>query len=39
MRKEDRFDENGWLKSEYLWPFRQQIKLGSLNVYDYGMAT
>ena len=35
MRTNDCFDENGWLKDEYLWPLRQQIILGSLYVSDY----
>lgn len=35
MRTNDCFDENGWLKDEYLWPLRQQITLGSLLVSDY----
>lgn len=35
MRTKDCFDENGWLKPEYLWPLRQQITLGSLYVSDY----
>lgn len=35
MRTKDCFDENGWLKDEYLWPLREQIKLGSLFLSDY----
>lgn len=35
MRTKDCFNENGWLKDEYLWPLRQQITLGSLLVSDY----
>lgn len=35
MRTKDRFDENGWLKEEYLWPLRQQITLNSLYYSDY----
>lgn len=35
MKNEDRFDEKGWLKEEYLWPLRQQIALNSLYVSDY----
>lgn len=35
MRTKDYFNENGWLKDEYLWPLRQQIILGSLLVSDY----
>lgn len=35
MKPQDRFDENGWLKDEFLWPLRQQIVLGSLYVSDY----
>lgn len=35
MKYSEFFDENGWLKAEYLWPLRQQIILGSLFVADY----
>lgn len=35
MKAADYFDENGWLKPEYLWSLRQQITLGSLYVSDY----
>lgn len=35
MKTADYFDENGWLKPEYLWSLRQQITLGSLYVSDY----
>lgn len=35
MKTKDRFDENGWLKDEFLWPLRQQITLGSIYVADY----
>lgn len=35
MKNEDRFDEKGWLKEEYLWPLRQQIALNNLYVSDY----
>lgn len=35
MKTKDYFDENGWFKSEYLWPLRQEITLGSLYVSDY----
>lgn len=35
MRTNDCFDENGWLKDEYLWSLRQQITLGSIYVSDY----
>lgn len=35
MRTNDCFDENGWLKDEYLWPLREQITLGSLLLSDY----
>lgn len=35
MKTKDCFDENGWLKDEYLWPLRSQIILGSIFVSDY----
>lgn len=35
MRANERYDENGWLKDEFLWPLRQQICLGSLFISDY----
>lgn len=39
MKTKDRFDENGWLKEEFLWPLRQQITLGSIYVADYNDTT
>lgn len=35
MEYSDFFDEDGWLKDEYLWPLRQEITLGSMYVSDY----
>ena len=35
MRANERYDENGWLKDEYLWPLRQQIVLDSLYTSDF----
>lgn len=35
MKTQDCFDENGWFKSEYLWPLRKEITLGSINVSHY----
>ena len=35
MNYHEYFDENGWLKDEYLWPLRKDIVLGSLYVSDY----
>ena len=35
MKYDEYFDENGWLKEEYLWPLRQQITLGSIYIADY----
>ncbi len=35
MMTKDYFDENGWLKQEFLWKLRQEIVLGSIYVADY----
>lgn len=35
MKTKDCFDENGWLKEEFLWPLRQQITLNSIYYCDY----
>lgn len=35
MKVKDRFDKNGWLKEEFLWPLRQQIVLNSVYYADY----
>ncbi len=35
MKYDEFFDDNGWLKEEYLWPLRQQIILGSIYISDY----
>lgn len=35
MKHLEYFEENGWLKSEYLWPLRQDICLGSIYYTDY----
>lgn len=35
MEYSDFFDEDGWLKDEYLWSLRQEITLGSMYIADY----
>lgn len=35
MKTQDCFNENGWLKPEYLWSLRKEIVLGSIYVSDY----
>lgn len=35
MRTDDYFDELEWFESEYLWPLRQEITLGSMYIADY----
>lgn len=35
MRANERYNENGWLKDEFLWPLRQQIVLDSVFTSDF----